>query len=79
MRRHRHEIYLPHMFVAFGGVALFKSLDARMRCGLLYYMAIVLLCWLLGVMVARHFSVPCDRALRKFLFMHERLPMPHHM
>lgn len=31
--------------------------------------------WLLGAVVARWFSVPCDRALRKFLLRHERLPV----
>lgn len=75
MGRHSYEIYLTHMFVVFGGVALFKSLNIDMRWGLLWYIPIVLLCWLLGVVVARYFSVPCDRALRRFLLRHERLPI----
>ncbi|MGH8274281.1 MAG: hypothetical protein ACRES9_08540, partial [Gammaproteobacteria bacterium] len=71
---HSYEIYLTHMFVVFGGVALFRSLGIGMRWGLLWYVPIVLLCWLLGVIVARYFSVPLDRALRRFLLRRERLP-----
>jgi peptidoglycan/LPS O-acetylase OafA/YrhL len=74
MGRHSYEIYLTHMFVVFGAVALFRSIGAGMRWwGLPWYAAIVLLCWLLGVVVARWFSVPCDRALRRFLLRHESL------
>ena len=72
--RHSYEIYLTHMFVVFAGVALCKSLGSGAGWGLVCYMAIVLGCWLLGVVVARYFSVPCDRALRRFLLSHERLP-----
>ncbi|MGH8225200.1 MAG: acyltransferase family protein [Gammaproteobacteria bacterium] len=74
MGRHSYEIYLTHMFVVFGGIALFRSVHAGMRWAWLWYLPILLLCWLLGVIVARYFSVPCDRALRKFLLRHERLP-----
>nr|WP_253260811.1 hypothetical protein [Rhodanobacter glycinis] len=74
MGRHSYEIYLTHMFVVFSGVALFKSLGASMRWGMLWYVPMVLLCWLLGIAVARYFSVPCDRALRRLLLRHERLP-----
>ncbi|MGH8161322.1 MAG: hypothetical protein ACRESR_04100, partial [Gammaproteobacteria bacterium] len=74
MGRHSYEMYLTHMFVVFGGVALFKSLGVGMRWGWLWYLPIVLLCWLLGVIVARWFSVPLDRALRRFLLRHEKLP-----
>ncbi len=76
MGRHSYEIYLTHVFVVFGGVALFRALDASMRWGWLWYIPIVLLCWGLGVIVARYFSVPCDRALRAFLLKHERRPVP---
>lgn len=75
MGRHSYEIYLTHMFVVFGGVAIFKNVDASARWGVLWYVPIVLLCWLLGIAVARYFSVPCDRALRRFLLRHERLPL----
>lgn len=73
MGRHSYEMYLTHMFVVFGGVALFKSLGISMRWGCFWYGPIVLLCWLLGVVVARYFSVPCDRALRCLLLRHEWL------
>jgi peptidoglycan/LPS O-acetylase OafA/YrhL len=74
MGRHSYEIYLTHMFAVFGGVALFNSLGGGMRWGLLWYVPIVLFCWLLGVVVARYFSVPSDRALREFLLRNEKLP-----
>jgi len=72
MGRHSYEIYLTHVFVVFGGVGLFRSLDASMRWGWLWYIPIVLLCWSLGVLVARYFSVPADRALRAYLLRHEK-------
>lgn len=74
MGRHSYEIYLTHMFVVLGGVAVFRSMGAGARWGMLWYVPIVLLCWLAGVAVARYFSVPCDRALRRFLLSRERLP-----
>jgi peptidoglycan/LPS O-acetylase OafA/YrhL len=75
MGSHSYEIYLTHMFVVFGGIALFRSIGGSDGQGLLWYVPIVLLCWLLGIAVARYFSVPCDRALRRFLLSHERLPI----
>lgn len=78
MGRHSYEIYLTHMFVVFGGVAIFKSLGIGVRWGWAWYLPIVLLCWLLGVIVARYFSVPCDRALRRFLLRHENLSTTPH-
>ena len=72
MGRHSYEIYLTHMFVVFGGVAIFRTLGIGMRWGWLCYLPIVLLCWLLGVVVARWFSVPCDRVLRRVLLRHEK-------
>lgn len=75
MGSHSYEIYLTHMFVVFGGIALFRSIGGGGGQGLLWYVPIVLLCWLLGLAVARYFSVPCDRALRRFLLSHEKLPI----
>ena len=79
MGRHSYEIYLTHMFVVFGGVAIFRNLAISMRWSWIWYLPIVLVCWLLGVIVARYFSVPCDRALRKFLLRHEKLSTTHHV
>lgn len=75
MGRHSYEIYLTHMFVVFAGVAWAARIHDGAGQGLLWYVPIVLLCWLLGVVVARYFSVPCDRVLRRWLLRHERLPV----
>ncbi|EQD53082.1 lipopolysaccharide modification acyltransferase, partial [mine drainage metagenome] len=72
MGRHSYEIYLSHMFVVFGAVALFRSLDASMHLGWAWYIPIILLCWGLGLLVARYFSVPCDRVLRAYLLRNEK-------
>ena len=72
MGRHSYEIYLTHAFVVFGAVGLFRSLDASLRWGWLWYLPIMLFCWALGVIVARYFSVPCDRLLRAYLLRHEK-------
>lgn len=72
MGRHSYEIYLTHMFVVYGAVAVFRGLDASMDWGWAWYVPVILLCWGLGVLVARYFSVPCDRALRARLLRHEK-------
>ncbi len=80
MGRHSYEIYLTHTFVVFGAVGLFRSLNASMHWGWVWYIPIILLCWGLGVLVARYFSVPCDRALRAYLLRHEkRVPVRESM
>ncbi|TWH99741.1 hypothetical protein IP90_03049 [Luteimonas cucumeris] len=60
-----YEIYLSHMFVVFGIVALFRSAGGDLRSGFWWYLPVLLLCWLLGAAIARGFSEPCDRALRR--------------
>jgi len=59
-----YEIYLTHMFVVFGAVRLYKAYGSDIAHGWLWYLPVVALCWLLGWMVARWFSIPSDRALR---------------
>lgn len=78
MGRHSYEMYLTHMFVVFGGVATFKALSLGEGWVWVWYFPIVLLCWLLGAIVARYFSVPCDRALRRLLLRREKLPATRH-
>lgn len=63
--RRSYEIYLTHMFVVYSLVALFKASGAEMRSGWLWYLPAVLLCWGLGELVARGFSDPVERALRR--------------
>ncbi len=62
-----YEIYLTHMFVVFAVVGWFKTHGAYMRAGHWWYLPSVLLCWLLGAAVARYFSEPCERAMRRSL------------
>ena len=63
--RRSYEIYLTHMFVVYSLVALFKTSGVDMRSGWLWYLPAVLLCWGLGELVARGFSDPVERALRR--------------
>ncbi|MEO6688219.1 MAG: acyltransferase [Dokdonella sp.] len=62
-----YEIYLTHMFVVFAFVAMFKASGGDLRYGVLWYLPAVPLTWLLGAALARGFSIPCDRALRRLL------------
>lgn len=62
-----YEIYLTHMFVVFAAVRLYRSAGSAVETGYLWYVPIVLLCWLLGWLVARCISIPADRALRSRL------------
>lgn len=62
-----YEIYLTHMFVVFGVVGVFRATGEDMRSGFWWYLPAALLCWLLGALVARYFSDPCERALRQRL------------
>lgn len=68
MGRLSYEIYLTHMFVVFAVVAAFETSGAGARSGWLWYVPAVLACWALGWLVARAWSLPCERSLkRRFL------------
>ncbi|HET6807373.1 MAG TPA: acyltransferase [Frateuria sp.] len=60
-----YEIYLSHMFVVFALVRVFRWSGADARLGFLWYLPAFGLCWGLGVVVARGWSVPCERWLRR--------------
>ncbi|MEO5558200.1 MAG: acyltransferase [Dokdonella sp.] len=62
-----YEIYLTHMFIVFAFVAAFKASGGDQRYGFLWYLPAIPLTWLLGATLARAFSIPCDRALRRLL------------
>ncbi len=62
-----YEIYLAHMFVVLGAVALFRASGVDARYGVLVYLPALALAWALGAIVARTFSLPCERALRRRL------------
>lgn len=74
---HSYEIYLTHMFVVLGAVALFKVSGADMRFGYAWYLPTILLAWLLGTVVARCFSITSDRALRNVLLRPASLRPSH--
>ena len=63
--RMSYEIYLTHMFVVFTAIGWFRASGGDMLGGWLWYPPIVLACWALGAAVARWFSDPCDRAVRR--------------
>ena len=60
-----YEIYLFHMFIVFPIVALAKSGILGAEWGWLWYPPTVALSWLLGLAVARGYSLPCERWLRR--------------
>ena len=62
-----YEIYLSHMFVVFPAVWLHRASGGNAALGFLWYPPALLLCWALGVLVARGVSQPCERWLRRRL------------
>jgi peptidoglycan/LPS O-acetylase OafA/YrhL len=60
-----YEVYLTHMFVVFGCLHLFLSVGKRMWTVPLFFIAVVLFSTLLGEIVARFYSEPMNRWLRK--------------
>ena len=59
-----YEIYLTHMFVVLSIVRVFHVTHAGIRWGVLWYLPAIVPAWALGWLVAKYFSVPCDRAIR---------------
>ena len=59
-----YEIYLTHMFCVFAVVAIAAASGTDPRLGYLWYPLAVASSWLLGWIVARFFSEPCERWLR---------------
>lgn len=62
-----YEIYLTHMFVVLSVVRIFESRHFSLWWGILWYAPTILLAWVLGWLVAKYFSTPCERALRRKL------------
>ncbi len=60
-----YEIYLTHMFAVFALVALYRHGGSDVRSGFWWYLPLLALCWVLGALVARFYSDPCDRAIRR--------------
>ncbi len=61
-----YEIYLSHMFVVFPIVWLYRA-SGGAALGFLWYPPALLLCWGLGVLMARGVSQPCERWLQRRL------------
>lgn len=59
-----YEIYLSHMFVVFALMRLYRWSGADARTGFLWYLPAFVACWVLGMLVARCWSMPCERWLR---------------
>ncbi|MEW9573695.1 acyltransferase family protein [Rhodanobacter sp. Si-c] len=59
-----YEIYLTHMFVVFAVVRAYRAWSGDPAYGWLWYLPALGLCWLLGRMVERLLSTPCERWLR---------------
>lgn len=62
-----YEIYLTHMFVVYAAVRMYRAAGGHIESGYLWYLPIIVLCWLLGWVAAKYFSIPLDRKLRQRL------------
>ena len=71
-----YEIYLTHMFVVLSVVRIFELCHASLRWGLLWYAPTIVLAWALGWLVAKYFSMPCERALRRKLVQSKAVVRP---
>lgn len=60
-----YEIYLTHMFVVTPLVWLYRGSGADVAWGWLWYLPALPLCWLLGAVVERWVSLPCEAWLRR--------------
>jgi len=58
-----YEVYLTHMFVVWPVVRAFRGTGGVLRWGFLWYVPALGLSWLLGWLVAKVVSGPCERAL----------------
>lgn len=76
--RMSYEIYLTHMFVVLTVAELYKRFGGGPRWGLLWYPPALAGAWALGWLVARYFSEPAERMLRRRLFKTapRELPQP---
>jgi hypothetical protein len=52
------------MFVVFAVIGLFKKSGGNLWWGILWYLPALAVSWLLGWLVAKYISIPCEHALR---------------
>jgi peptidoglycan/LPS O-acetylase OafA/YrhL len=60
-----YEIYLTHMFVVFAAFRLFVAAGKPMSAVPVFFLAVILIAGVLGALVARNFSEPANRWLRR--------------
>jgi peptidoglycan/LPS O-acetylase OafA/YrhL len=60
-----YEIYLTHMFVVFALFSMFLEAEKPMKAVPVFFTAAILISGLLGTAVARFYSEPMNRFLRK--------------
>jgi peptidoglycan/LPS O-acetylase OafA/YrhL len=70
-----YEIYLTHMFAVIAMLHVFREVGVSMWWGVLWYVPTIAFCWVLGWVVARYFSGPCDRSIRRRLMGLPRTPL----
>jgi len=63
--QHSYEVYLTHSFVTVLGARLYQALGSHKNSAPVWHLGIVLVCALLGWLVARFFSEPANRFLRQ--------------
>jgi peptidoglycan/LPS O-acetylase OafA/YrhL len=65
--RHSYEVYLTHMFVVFALFDLFVTAGEPLRWTPILFVGVILIAGLLGSLVARYFTEPMNRLLRRYL------------
>jgi peptidoglycan/LPS O-acetylase OafA/YrhL len=60
-----YELYLTHMFVVFGLVGLYRASGGDVRQGGWWYLALLPLCWLLAWGLARGWTLPAERWIKR--------------
>ena len=72
-----YEVYLTHMFAVFAAVTMFRASGAGAHWAILWMPPTVAAAWLLGKLVERCISTPCNRGLRRLLIKRSALsPVP---
>lgn len=69
-----YEIYLTHMFCVWVVVDMARGIGTSPAWGWIWYPPALALSWLLGWIVARGFSVPCETRLRRSFSWRAQLP-----
>lgn len=64
--RNSYEVYLTHMFVVLFGVNVYKSLAPTAEWIWVLYIAIIVVSGMMGELVARYFSNPLNKRLRRY-------------